>query len=58
MLIDDLRHFIFEILQLSQHYLIKQVKGAQCDSIDLQEENNVYQNAKDPFEIIKRAKHS
>ena len=55
---------ILQILFLSscsyvKHYLIKQVKGAQSGSIDLQEENNcVYQNAKDPFEIIKRAKHS
>ena len=56
---DNYRNFIFEILQLSQHYLIKQVKSTQSDSIDLQEENNsVYQNAKDLFEIIKRAKHS
>ena len=39
--------------------MIKEVKGAQSDSIDLQEENNiVYQNAKDPFDIIKRVKHS
>ena len=37
MLIDDLRNFILEKLQLIQHYLIKQVKGAQSDSINLQE---------------------
>ena len=35
--IDDLRNFIFGKLQLGQYYLIKQVKGAQSDSIDSQE---------------------
>ena len=59
MSIDDYRKFIFEKLQLSQHYLIKQVKSAQSDSIDLQKENNsVYQNVKDTFEIIKKEKYS
>ena len=59
MTIDDLSKFIFQKLRLNQDYLKEEVKYDQRYFIDSQEDyGNTYKNSKDPFEIIKRAKHS
>ena len=59
MTIDDLSKFIFQKLKLNQDYLKEEVKYDQRYFIDSQEDyDNTYKNSKDPFEIIKRTKHS
>ena len=59
MTIDDLSKFIFQNLKLNQDYLKEEVKYDQRYFIDSHEDyDNTYKNSKDPFEIIKRTKHS